>query len=80
MDLLSAMEELASRPSTTGFPCSVGTFLQQIKDEERASFNKILENNKIGSVSIFDMLKNNGYKVAKASVYKHRRKLCRCFE
>jgi len=80
MDLLSAMEELASRPSTTGFPCSVGTFLQQIKDEERASFNKILENNKIGSVSIFDMLKNNGYKVAKAAVYKHRRKQCRCFE
>jgi hypothetical protein len=80
MDLLTAIEELAQKPSTTGFPCSVGLFLKQINEQERLAFNKILDNNKVGALAIFDMLKSNDYKVSKSAIYKHRRKQCRCFE
>ena len=79
MDLLSAMSELASRPPTTGLPCSVSVFLTKINDKEKEAFEVILADSKIGVLPIQEMLAKNGYQVAKTSLYKHRRKMCRCF-
>jgi len=78
--LISAIEELAATPVVTGFPCSVGEFLKQISDKERDAFNAILDNQKVGTIRIYDMLQKNDYTVAKAALYKHRRKQCRCFQ
>jgi len=78
--LLSAIEELIATPVVTGFPCSVGEFLKQINDKERTAFNALLENQKFGTIRIYEMLQKNNYTVAKAALYKHRRKQCRCFE
>jgi len=80
MDLLSAIEELETRKSITGFPCSVGTFLDSIGEKEREAFNSILGNTKVGTVAIHEMLAKNDYEVARTALYKHRRKQCRCFQ
>ena len=80
MDLLSAIEELETRKVTTGFPCSVGTFLDSVSDKEQEAFNKILGNTKVGTIAIHEMLTNNNYEVARTALYKHRRKQCRCFQ
>jgi hypothetical protein len=79
MDLLSAIEELKTQKSITGFPCSVGTFLDSIGEKEREAFNGILINTKVGTVAIHEMLSRNEFDVARAALYKHRRKQCRCF-
>ena len=80
MDLLSALHELETRKVTTGFPCSVGTFLDSIGEKEREAFNSILGNTKVGTVAIHEMLAKNDYEVARTALYKHRRKQCRCFQ
>jgi len=58
----------------------VGEFLKQINDKEKAAFNALLDNQKFGTIRIYEMLQKNNYTVAKAALYKHRRKQCRCFE
>ena len=78
--LFSVFEKLKNEPITTGFPCSVGEFLKQISKEETKDFIAILETPKIGTIRIYDGLKEAGYNVSKSSLYKHRRKNCRCFE
>ena len=80
MDLLSAIKELETRKSMTGFPCSVGTFLDSIGEKEQEAFNTILNNVKVGTVVIHEMLTKNDYDVARTALYKHRRKQCRCFQ
>ena len=80
MDLLSAMHELETRKIVSGFPCSVGTFLDSISEKEQATFNGILANAKIGTIAIHEMLTKNNYDVARTALYKHRRKQCRCFQ
>lgn len=80
MDLLSAIEELGTRKVVSGFPCSVGTFLDSIGEKEREAFNSILGNTKVGTVAIHEMLTKNDYEVARTALYKHRRKQCRCFQ
>jgi|CryBogDrversion2_4_1035264.scaffolds.fasta_scaffold12740_3 hypothetical protein len=80
MDLISALKELEKTSVGTGFACSVDTALKAMNKDEQEAFQSALNNKAVASTALWDLLNSNGYKVGKETIYKHRRKGCRCFK
>lgn len=79
MDLLSALSELEKNKVGTGSACSAGVFLNSLQSKEQEAFINALENRTVNIPQLHELLKKNGYEVAERSLYRHRRKQCRCF-
>jgi len=80
LGLLDGLKELVeTHNGSTGLPCSAGAFLRQINQEEREAFENILQNRKVPIPNLVNLIEKNGYKIAKTALYKHRQKVCRCF-
>lgn len=80
MDLLAELQALEANSINQGLPCSAGEALKKMKEKEREVVQGILDNRTVPITHLLRTLRNNGFEVAEASLYKHRRKVCRCFE
>jgi len=80
MDLISALNDLVeSHHGSTGLACSAGSFLRSLNEKERETFETILNTRSVPVTNLLELLKKNGYKVTQSALYKHRQKICRCF-
>ena len=79
MDLLSALGELEKTNTRTGIACSTGIFLGSLEGKEKEAFTNALNNRTVNVPQLHELLKKNGYEVAERSLYRHRKKQCRCF-
>ena len=78
MDLISALAELENSVNA-GLDCSVSVVLKSLDGKEQTALNKAIENKNIPAPHIYKALQDNGHKLSLATIYKHRRKQCRCF-
>lgn len=80
MDFLTSLEELRiTYKSSGGYPCSAGEFLSKLKDNERESFEEILETRSVPVVHLVRLAEKYGHRISPSALYKHRLKDCRCF-
>jgi hypothetical protein len=80
MDLLAELKALEANSITQGLPCSAGEAIKSMKEKEREVVQGILDNRTVPITHLLKTLRNNGFDISEASLYKHRRKQCRCFE
>lgn len=81
---MSLAEKLRNAKRTEpGLPCGIGKLLTELKGEDKEAMEIIFSTrSKSGTVSnrqIHQILLDEGYEVAFASISLHRRKQCRCF-
>jgi len=69
--------------SKTGLPCGISTLKTKMSQEDFSALEAVLsvkfKPGGIGNRKIQDLLIQEGYDVAYASITLHRRKECRCF-
>lgn len=80
MDLITALNDLVdNHHSLAGIACSAGEFVRSLNEKERETFEEILNKRSVPIPHLSELLKKNGYTVARSALYKHRQKSCRCF-
>jgi hypothetical protein len=69
--------------SKTGLPCGISTLKTKMSEEDFSALEAVLsvkfKPGGIGNRKIQDLLTQEGYDVAYASITLHRRRECRCF-
>lgn len=80
MSLLNDLKILEETSLISGIPCSAGTALKNMKEEERNTLQVILDNKTVPIKLLLKALANNGFVVSERALYNHRRKQCRCFK
>jgi hypothetical protein len=79
---MSLVERLSSaKPRETGLPCGISKILEEMSSEEQEALNTVLfaEPRTISNAQLQEILLDEGYDIANASIKLHRRKQCRCF-
>ena len=77
---VSALDELREIQASKmrGARCSIGLHLNIVDPEEKDALISALEDLAIDSTTISVWLDRKGYKVARHTVARHRRKECQC--
>lgn len=70
-------EKLQKPKRPTGLPCSVAVLLRNLNNEDRAALYAALDGNQSSS-DIYWALRDEGHKVGKQTIGRHRRGECRC--
>lgn len=71
-----------SKGPGTGLPCSVGTLLDQLPEPEADALREMLgtpEDWGWPASSIYDALRDEGYRVGAQTINRHRGRKCKCF-
>lgn len=73
-----------ARPSQVGNPCGIGEVLRKVSPEDAKILESVLavqtgEQGRLSNKQVRQILEDEGYVVALASVITHRRQECRCF-
>ena len=79
---MSLSDRLKSGPVTriSGTPCSVGSLLRALPDNEAKALEQMLEDAIVWSgAQIYEAVRAEGLDVGRQSIGRHRRKQCRCF-
>jgi hypothetical protein len=73
-----ALADRDPRARPNGRPCSVGTLLGELSDDDRATLEDWLADTRYSESGIWAELKAEGHLIGRQSIGRHRREQCRC--